>query len=216
MKRSIYCKAIVIYEVLSFQIEHQFLDCRLYWKWLLGNWALFLSYCLSFRVGIRGRGNRATRISILVGIVPINNMKIQGYKKAVLNPVTAFAPRQYPGSVTQSTTGLLLQALHYCMVATYTWDVVYALGRLPCLSVTLYLSCMACLFVPKLIFPTIYCSIMRDISSCERPCPSTVLAASMGYWDVFQPPTCPSYLSLCELAGLEHQKPFYLNDSWSC
>lgn len=83
-------------------------------------------------------------------------MKIQGYKKAVLNPVTAFAPRQCcSGSVIQGRTVLLLQALHNCMVATYTGDVVYVLGRLPCLSLTFYLSCMSCLFVPKLIFPTI-------------------------------------------------------------
>lgn len=51
-------------------------------------------------------------------------------KKAVLNLVTGFAPRRCClGGVAQGRTGFLLQALHYCMVATYTQDVLFCSGE---------------------------------------------------------------------------------------
>lgn len=58
----------------------------------------------------------------------------------MLNSVTAFAPKQCCfGSVTQGRTGLLLQALHYCMVATYSQDGVLCSGEIT-LSLSHFIS----------------------------------------------------------------------------
>ena len=91
----------MIYEVFSFQIEQQFLDCRVYWK-ISGCLEIGHSFLLvAFLWGLDKRQRRwATRISILIGIAPINHMKIQGYKKSNAKPCYSFCPlamlfRQY-------------------------------------------------------------------------------------------------------------------------
>lgn len=59
----------------------------------------------------------------------------------MLNPVTAFAPRQCD---IQDRTGLLLLSLDYRIFTTCIQDVVYVLGTLPFLTGTLFLSFISC------------------------------------------------------------------------